>query len=183
MIQISVPKKYNMEQLFYSGEKDFQRSVSGKYFYKNFEDYSPELIESLKKKFKQPLFSFLLAEKGGQENDYTKTYVQIICDYSGDKILPILKTKGIRANKEQAFFKGQNLCSIEIYFYKNSFMLRIIQHYIDKKDGIYSENILYEGKLKNRFNMSKNLKRFNDAIDAALEKIKDSQCTRIYYSL
>lgn len=182
MLQITVPKRYNLEQLFYSGEKGFKKTKNGYYYYKNFEKISPALIENIKNFFNRANFSWYISEKGGQEQNETDSYVRIVCDYMGGKIYPIYKCYGEKANKDHVFFKGQELCTVEIFFEKQ-WKYKITHYIIDKYTGEYSIDILYESSLKSRHIMPKSLKKFEDAIEAGLKKIKDYQCVKTYYSL
>ena len=125
-----------------------------------------------------------MSEKGGEEVDYTKNYVRIVCDIEGGKILPIRKVRdGYRANKEHAFFLGNELCTVEIYVEDGKYVYKITKHVIDKYTGEYTQEEIYKALLRNRISMPRKLKIFNDAIDAACKKIKDYQCIKIYYSL
>ena len=137
-----------------------------------------------KKKYKNVVFCLFISEKGGLEEKLTDSYVRIVCDFEGGKVLPLFKVKKeYRANLSHAYFKGYDLCTVEIFYENQKSMFRIKHFTIDKYTGEFFEETLYEGRLKHRINMPRKLKRFDAALDAACEKIKDSQCTRIYYSL
>lgn len=185
MLQISIPKKYNQKCKYEEDFKLFHKTSSGYYYYRNYEeDITEELIKKIKKNYNFPNFYIYLSEKGGLDKEPQKSYVRIVCDYEGGKVMPIKKiTYGYRANMEHAFFIGNDLCEVELYIEDHSYKYRITHHTIDKKNGEYNKEILYEGKLKHRITMPRKLKRFDAAIDAASKKIADYQCIDIYYSL
>ena len=135
-------------------------------------------------KFKNISFSLFFVEKGGAFPNDEESFAQIICDYEGGKIFPIKKIReGNRANRIHAWFLGNDLCVVNAYKENRQSKFKIIHYVVDKHTGVLTEELLYEGRFKHRHCMPKSLQRFNDAIDAASNKMKDYQCTRIYYSL
>ena len=145
MIQIVVPRKNNEEELFYGEEKGFRKTKSGKYYYKNIVNTSPENIEKFKNKFKNISFSLFFVEKGGAFPNDEESFAQIICDYEGGKIFPIKKIReGNRANRIHAWFLGNDLCVV------NAYMDKI--NYIDKPfEPITDESLKSELDMRKRY--------------------------------
>lgn len=184
MLQIRILKKYNMKIFYNNDYKNFRKVNDGKFYVRHYDTISSELIEKIKQTYKNPVFSLFISEKGGEKENKYDSYARIVCDFDGGKIHPLYKVWGENiANLEHALFIGTDLCTVETFYKKQACMYKITHYTIDKITGEFEEELLFEGKVKNRVAMPKSLKRFNNAIDAACKKLADYQCIRTYYCL
>lgn len=163
-------------------EENFVYKEKGYYYLKEFE-YNKNTITYLNLHYPSGIFRLIEHEQGGQEYKTKDSFAQIVCGLNGEKLIPIKRINhGFRANKIHGSFIGNDLCVIQCtYNDRKEICFKLIEKHISKMTGEYTEKILWQGIELNANNCPLKFVKYKEAILTCIKKVKDYNCTDLYY--
>lgn len=182
MINFIVRENFLVKKVIERRKENF--SHKNNFFIKEFEEYTPELLDEYSKRYKNGFFRYILYEMGGEAANKKDSFSQIVCSDTGEKLFPIKTFNKFRGmDKPHAIFSGTNFCLINMFYKGNTPKFIITQYKINEITGEYTETVLWQGAypdIKNK--IPPEFSHFSNALHAASRKLEDYQCARVYYA-